>query len=201
MFKAYCTRFSVKLKFEEVLLDGEGDPLSIAYLNAVEKMQKFSKHQVDFARQIRDSSSYICSFNMQGVKNGAYTVKDYCKTKSPLIVGLQETKCPPNAGKLKKMLNVPGYRLFQSNADTALLTREDVKIIHVGDLTELSDVPHDFIKFKTQDGDYSLLNVYIRSNALRDEHLKIFEKLGPKSFILGDFNAKHQDLLPALSKM
>ena len=56
--------------------------------------------------EIKESSSYIVSFNCNGACN-YYKIRTYCKEKKPAVVGLQEIRTEEDKKLVR--LAVPGY--------------------------------------------------------------------------------------------
>jgi hypothetical protein len=198
MIKAFAYRFNMVINPHKILLNDTGESVNMEMLNAIDKNLQKGHKQMLFTKKVKKSSSYVISFNMQGLRHGAHTVRDYCKLKLPLIIGLQEVKSAPGT-KLNKALDVRGYKLYQNNEDTAVLVREDIKVLFKGRIADL-DLPHDLIRFKTLKGTVSFLNIYARNKKLRLDHLEICERLGRNAIIVGDFNAKHPEILPHTQK-
>ena len=141
-----------------------------------------------------ESSSYVVSFVMQGLRHGAHTVRDFCKTRHPAVIGPQEVKSAPGP-KLNKVLNINGHKLIQNNEDTAMLVRNNIKVKYQGRIIGF-DLPHNLVRISTLKGQLNILNIYARSRMLHRDHLEYIELLGINSIVLGDFNAKHPSLLP-----
>jgi hypothetical protein len=198
MLKAFAYRFNLIIDPLKILIKDTGESINVEMLNAIDKNLQKGQKQLLFTKKVKESSSYIISFNMQGLRHGAHTVRDYCKLRLPPIIGLQEVKSTPGT-RLNKALNVRGYKLFQNNEDTAVLVREDIKVLFKGRIADL-DLPHDLIRIKTIKGVISFLNIYARNRKLRLDHLEICERLGKNAIIVGDFNAKHPSILPHSQK-
>ena len=188
IFTAVARHFHLHLDYFKLSRRRHGHQVSEDFLKMKDK-----KGDNTFRIELKESSSYIVSFNCNGAKN-IHKVKTYCKEKKPAVVGLQEIRSEDKR-KLKRKLVVQGYTTVSASMDTAILVREDIKILESGYIETMLDLPHEFVQVETPAGKYRVINVYCRDGLLTYTQLSIMENFGSRTFCIGDFNAKHRDFL------
>ena len=187
MFTALSNYYHLHLDHYRLTLKRQGHAASEAFGRA-----KKSGKKDNFRMEIKESSSYIVSFNCNGACN-YYKIRTYCKEKKPAVVGLQEIRTEEDKKLVR--LAVPGYATVSSSKDTAILVREDLKITERGSVGGLEDLPHDFVQLEVPGGSIRIINVYCRDGNLTYTHLSSMENFGTRTFCIGDFNAKHRQFL------
>ena len=138
-----------------------------------------------------EGSVMVISFNMQGNSN-ARKVRTYIKEHKPAIVGLQETRV--KEGKPHGFESLIEYDCHTSNGDVALLIRKDLGVESVG-LVQGVDIPHIKVTIMVNGRKINIINAYAREGTLNIEQLELLGKV-PNLLLMGDLNAKHQDILP-----
>ena len=91
-------------------------------------------------------------------------------------------------------MNISGYKSYHLDTDVATYVRDDVKVITSNKIPGLV-IPHIRVKvkgIKTLD----IINIYTRDKTLTPQILHTLENKYKTAIILGDFNAKHHDILP-----
>ena len=144
------------------------------------------------------TSNMIMSFNMQGAgthNKNIKAVKKYIKEHKPAIIGLQEVRSKSGISGFE---TTPEYAYFSHSNDTVTLIRHDIQVIDTGQVPGLQ-LPHDRVTIKTDNGNIKIINLYARDNSLTLNDLTIISK-GKRTITIGDFNAKHIELLPHTQK-
>ena len=187
MFSALARFYHLHLDHYRLTLKRQGHAASEAFCKI-----KNDKKKGNFRMEVKESSSYIVSFNCNGACN-YYKIRTYCKEKKPAVVGLQEIKTEEDKKLVR--LAVPGYNTVSGSKDTAILVREDLKITEKGVVGGLEDLPHDFVQIDAPGGGVRIINVYCRDGKLTYTQLSSMESFGKRTFCIGDFNAKHRQFL------
>ena len=140
-------------------------------------------------------SSAILSFNMQGEgsagKNNS-KVRNFLKSRKPAVIALQEIRTKP--GKNHPLSRTQGYSWYSENSDTALMVRKDMDILGSGTVQGVT-IPHTRVKIKGNSNQLDIICVYARDGELSTDDLIQLNKV-QGAIVLGDFNAKHQEILP-----
>ena len=180
-----------------LILDPRMKPPKVSPL---EKYHKFLEHRnnppplPDPQTPLADSQM-IMSFNIGGSCN-LPRVKAWIKKHKPAIVGLQELKFKsPNT----RPLMIPGYVAKGLDPDTCIIVRNDLKILEHGSHT--LPFSNCFVKIQGPDVNFSVTNVYIRDGELTSDSIYTLENFSSNHLLLGDFNAKHPDILPHTQKI
>ena len=138
-----------------------------------------------------EGSVMVISFNMQG-NNNARKVRTYIKANKPAIVGLQETRI--KEGKPHGFESLVEYDCYTCENDVAMLIRKDLGVENVG-LIQGVDIPHLKATLAVNDKRINIVNAYARDGTLNTTLLESLEGI-PNLLLMGDLNAKHQDILP-----
>ena len=158
LFSALARYYHLHLDHYRLTLKRQGHATSEAF----SKTKGIKKKGGNFRMELKESSSYIVSFNCNGACN-YYKVRTYCKEKKPAVVGLQEIRTEEDKKLVR--LAVPGYVTVSGSKDTAILVREDLKITEKGTVGGLEDLPHDFVQLDAPGGGGSGLSMYIAETA------------------------------------
>ena len=135
-------------------------------------------------------SQLIVSYNIRGNCNLPH-VKGWVKNHKPAIIALQELKMGSSKAKA---LFIPGYVVKGFDPDTCIAVRNDLKILDSG--THKVPFSNCFVKIQGPEVTFTVTNVYVRDKELTLGSLDLLENFSLQHIILGDFNAKHPEILP-----
>lgn len=137
----------------------------------------------------------IITWNVDGILEKRMEVTDFLKETDADILLISETHL-----KFDSYLKIPGYAIYHTThpAGTA---RGGAAVIIKLKLQHYLDMPYKNNKFqvasitvKTYMGDIRVASLYSPPNnrIKKDDYISLFETLGPRFIIGGDFNAKHK---------
>ena len=138
-----------------------------------------------------EGSVMVVSFNMQGNGNSR-KVRLYVKEHKPAVVGLQEVRI--KEGRPHGFESLVDYDFHSAGGDVAFLLRKDLGVTNVDTIPGV-EISHLKASLGSGDKRINLVNIYARDGTLSLSILEAFERI-PNLLLMGDFNAKHQELLP-----
>ena len=141
--------------------------------------------------QAVEGSVMVISFNMQG-KTNSRKVRTYVKAHKPAVLGLQEIRA--KTGKPYGYESLVEYDYHSLNDDTAMLIRKDLTVTSVGVIPGV-EVSHIKVTLLANGKLINIVNMYAREGSLTMGQLQTLEQV-PNILLMGDLNAKHQDILP-----
>ena len=147
--------------------------------------------------RILEGTAKITTWNMQGATNIDQAIQFLNKSK-PAILCLQEARL--NEDNHHKFQN-KHYKSFQDRDKGDLVTfiRKDVKAQLIND-NLLQDISYMIIEVQTEGEKIHIANLYARDGKLHYKQLRYLTEKYRNIIILGDLNAKQDELLPHTQK-
>ena len=135
-------------------------------------------------------TSKIVTWNMQGSSNFPIATQ-FLNIHKPAILLLQETKRTPDCQQTYYHKN---YANFTTNPDVITMVRKDIK----ASLVSQEPLPFSctIIRVQGESTSFHLANLYIRDSQLTHADLNTLFSKYDNLIAAGDFNAKHQSILP-----
>ena len=162
----------------------------------LEQLKKYAnnvpKTKEHIPGRILEGTSKLISWNMQGAINIDQAMQFLNKSK-PAVLCLQEARL--NEENQHLFYN-KHYNSFQDRdkGDLITLIRKDIKEQLIID-KELKDLSYMIIKVHTEGEIIHIINVYVRDSKLSHKQLTYLFRKFKNTILLGDLNAKHEDIL------
>ena len=149
------------------------------------------------AGKILEGTAKITTWNMQGAVNIDQAIQFLNKNK-PAILCLQETRLTTDN---QHTFQNKYYRAFQdrTSGDIVTFIRKDIKAKLIDDI-ELSNISYMILEVHTEGEKIHIANVYAREGKLHYKQLRYLTEKYKNIIILGDLNAKHDEILTHTQK-
>ena len=159
--------------------------------NYIEK-EDVSNKKERIPGKIIEGTSKITTWNMQGASNIDQAI-NYLNTEKPAILCLQEARIKEDNYQIFQNKN---YKSFQDREKGDLVTfvRKDINVKLIKD-DVIKDISYMIVSIQTEGENINIANVYARDGQLHHRQLRYLTEKYKNIIILGDLNAKHNEIL------
>ena len=153
--------------------------------------------QEKIAGKILEGTAKITTWNMQGAINIDQAIQFLNKSK-PAILCLQETRLNEDN---QHIFQNKHYRSYQDriSGDIVTFVRRDINARLIDD-KELKNISYMILEVQTEGEKIHIANIYARDGKLHYKHLRYLTEKYKNIIMLGDLNAKHNELLVHMQK-